>query len=463
MKAKAKAEIDLLADPLFPELKARVIKKTGLAYYHDKENDLARILAARLESLGYADCAAYAAHLDGKEGGGEMDELISELTIGETYFFRHPEVFTALRKHIIPEILQRNAARKSLSVWSAGCSSGAEAHSVSILLSREFSSAMAGWKTSIIGTDIDKKFLAQAKSGLYQDWAIRTTSEGERAAYFERTPKGWQLRPKFREAVSFACHNLIEDALPNPDLGLADLDIIFCRNVAIYFSREQIRRLMDRFYDSLREGGWLVTGPAEIGADRPSGFNPVDLDGLIVFQKGERPARAPDTFWAPVYDLSDEPLLLPAWPSPVEEPQAGMDTEAQEQEDDASLLERLSERGQWLAAQAPARRILAQTDAGLELTLKAVQVLVEIGDFAQAEQVLKRLLFIDRKCQMAYYHLGILLSCQGDEKMARKAFRNAYDLAAQRPVGEAVPGAEGLTAGKLAAMAKLRALHGAGE
>ncbi|TAN56550.1 MAG: protein-glutamate O-methyltransferase CheR, partial [Rhodospirillales bacterium] len=396
--------------------------------------------------------------------------LISELTIGETYFFRHPEVFEALTNHILPDVLKANAERRAVRIWSAGCSTGAEPYSLSILLNQKFSSDLAGWRAEIIGTDIDKKFLAFAERGLYQDWALRVTQEPERSNYFQRTPLGWQLRPAFRKAVRFHHHNLIRDEAPNPLLGLQELDIILCRNVAIYFNREQIAELMRRFHDCLNPSGWLITGPAEIGMDLPGGFMPVNLDGLIVYRKDDTPFVPHKQAWtAPVLAFPEPPqalmpLDLPPVPAlPLAANEAGGDTASELAVDENEELLRLSDRGQWGAALGLARRALDRAEAPLDIKLRAVQVFAEAGDVAGAIRALKHLLFVDRRCQMAYYHLGLLQSSQGDAKMACKAFKNAYDLAVACPADDPVPGGEGLTHGKLAEMAQLRIRHEGGS
>lgn len=456
MTMRSVREVDLLQDPAFGEMKRLVIVTTGLSYYEDKDAELARILAARMQACGQKDCASYAALLGRAEGKALQDELISELTIGETYFFRHPEVFDALKRHVIPETLLRNAQKRSLKIWSAGCSTGAEPYSIAILLKRDFDFALAGWQDSVIGTDIDRRSLAQAESGLYQEWALRATSAEERSHYFDRTAAGWRLKSCYRKAVRFRGHNLIADPLPAPDIGLCDVDVILCRNVAIYFSRDQIQRLMSRFYDSLADGGWLITGPAEIGMDRPDGFVPVNLDGLIVYRKGPARELQVKQVWTPpelppaapeVFDLSVNPLVQSPPDETFEPP---VDAEA-------AQLGDLAGRGQWLAALAPARHILARPAADIDLVLKSVQVLIEASDFDGADRALKRLLFVDRKCAMAYYHQGILHTCRGDGQMAAKAFRNARDLAASLPPDTLLPGGEGLRAGQLAATAGLRA------
>lgn len=458
MSEAASPSANLAADPFFAELKRVVVEKTGLAYYLDKDEELVRILSGRMIACGCEDAASYLLHISKPGFTAEQDELVSELTIGETYFFRHPEVFTALKKHVVPDMLMRNGVDRSLRVWSAGCSSGAEIYSIAILLKTLFARETANWRLALTGTDIDKKSLEQARSGLYQDWALRATPPEERAIYFEKRQAGWQLKDAFRGCVVFHHHNLIQDALPMPGLGLDGIDLILCRNVAIYFSRDQVQALMQRFLACLNEGGWLITGPAEFGMDRPPGYQAVNLDGLIVYRKeGGAAAASRKTLWTPP-SLPLEPEIVQA---SALAPDSAALVETQEapskSDDDEAELLRLFQRGQWIAAAASARRVLAAEGISLETVFKAVQALVEIGDYATAERALKRLLFIDRKCQMAYYHLGLLLMCRGDEGMAAKAFRNAYDLASAAPPGQPVAGGEGLTAGKLAAMAKPRA------
>jgi len=466
MNASPQTKHEVADDPYFSELKGQIIHKTGLAYYQDKEADLARILKSRLKLLKLSSCVTYADYLAGPHGTLEMDELISELTIGETYFFRHPEVFEALTNHILPDILKTNAERRSVRIWSAGCSTGAEPYSLSILLNRKFSADLTGWRSEIVGTDIDKKFLAFAERGIYQDWALRVTQEPERSNYFLRTPLGWQLRPAFRQAVRFHHHNLIRDQAPNPMLGLQEMDIILCRNVAIYFNREQIADLMRRFHDCLNPSGWLITGPAEIGMDLPGGFMPVNLDGLIVYRRDDKPLVPHMPTWtAPVLAFPEPAQVLAAHhPLPILAASETQGDPASEPAlDENEELLRLSDRGQWGAALGLARRALDRSDAPLDIKLRAVQVFAEAGDVAGAIRALKHLLFVDRRCQMAYYHLGLLQGSQGDAKMARKAFMNAYDLAVACPAGDHVPGGEGLTFGQLAEMAQLRVRHEGGS
>src|SRR5438270_533851 len=146
----------LSMDPDYLRLKGHVIAATGLAYYADKDADLGARLARRLQARGRPDCGSYLDLLTGgSEGEAELDALIADLTIGETFFFRHREVFDALRDIVLPDLIERNRASRQLRIWSAGCSTGAEPYSVSILLRRDLAARLEGWDVTLVGTDIN--------------------------------------------------------------------------------------------------------------------------------------------------------------------------------------------------------------------------------------------------------------------------------------------------------------------
>jgi len=204
------ASHELRSDPSYPRLKEHVIAATGLAYYADKDNDFAVRVAQRMAGQGVRGCGAYLALLaDAARGEAELDALIESLTIGETFFFRHREMFDALRDVVVPDVLARNRATRRLRVWSAGCSIGAEPYSVSMLLRQEFGRELAGWEVTILGTDINREFLARAREGCYEEWGLRNMPEEVRRAHFVRSGKAWRVAPEYREGVSFQYHNLI--------------------------------------------------------------------------------------------------------------------------------------------------------------------------------------------------------------------------------------------------------------
>jgi chemotaxis protein methyltransferase CheR len=253
---------EITHDPCFPELKHFVVTLTGLSYFASREADLAARVRRRMAATGAPDCSAYLA-LTRERRSGEQDALIHELTIGETHFFRFSEQFDALREVVLPELLQRNRERRQLRIWSAGCSIGAEAYSLAILLDRSFGAQLQDWSVSILGTDLDTQFLARARSGVFAEWALRGLSSAQRAEYFTETDGGWKIDPRYQRWTSFLKHNLVQDLLPAPELGLSSLDLILCRNVMIYFDRPLQSRVHHLFLDSLERLGVLALGRKE--------------------------------------------------------------------------------------------------------------------------------------------------------------------------------------------------------
>lgn len=175
----------LLSDPEFQKLKEWIISTTGLSYYADKDRDLATAVG-RCQELGGRPAREVLEVLN-RRGGPALDRLVEELTIGETFFFRHLEMFHALRDHVLPDLIQRRAALRSIRIWSAGCSVGAEPYSLSILLHDLLGDAARNWSFKIVATDINRRFLALARAGVYDTWALR----GMDPALLQRTFTGW--------------------------------------------------------------------------------------------------------------------------------------------------------------------------------------------------------------------------------------------------------------------------------
>ncbi|TAN62370.1 MAG: protein-glutamate O-methyltransferase CheR, partial [Magnetospirillum sp.] len=200
-----------------------------MAFYRDKSEDLAQILVSRMIELAVEGCDGYLARLT--SCADEMDALVAELTIGETYFFRHKEQFDALRDVILPDVIERNRPLRRLRIWSAGCATGPEPYSIAIMLEREFGARIADWHVTVLGTDINQKFLSRAREGRYDQWAFRAMPDDIRAACFTRYGNQWQINPQYKRFVKFQYHNLIKSPFPSIVDNIAGFDLIICRNV----------------------------------------------------------------------------------------------------------------------------------------------------------------------------------------------------------------------------------------
>lgn len=307
----------LQGDPAFLRLKDVVIEHTGLAYYHDKDDVLATRIGKRLADSGNSDCQSYLDLISSPNGEDELDALIKELTVGETFFFRYSEQYDSLRELVFPELLRRNRHTRRLRIWSAGCSTGAEAYSVAILLRRAFGALLQDWDITIIGTDINRAFLSAASVGRYNDWALRDLPDDVRTSCFVRDQGQWLLNPAYRQGVSFQYHNLIKHPLPSIAQHLAGFDVILCRNVMIYFSADVVETLLSRLEHCLNEGAWLLVGHAENMASLNTLYLPVSVPGATIYRKRQAgsvtaaPAAPPKTLTESVAHLLS-PLSVPA-------------------------------------------------------------------------------------------------------------------------------------------------------
>ncbi len=429
-----------------------MIGVTGLAYYADKDDDLAGRFAQRLAVLGLPGCGAYLAFLSGgPRAEAELDTLIESLTIGETFFFRHREMFDALRDVAIPDLLARNRATRRLHVWSAGCSVGAEAYSLAVLLRRDFARELAGWDVTIVGTDVNREFLARAREGCYEDWALRNSTDEFRRAHFERAGRSWRIAPEYRVGVSFQYHNLVAHPFPSLWNDLSAFDLILCRNVTIYFSADIVRRVVTQLHQSLVDGGWLSVGHAEPNTQLFGAFRTVNTDAAVLYQKAPadsapwQPATVPiaQVWSSPV--LPDVPMRLPI--PAAAEPPASAPALAE--------IRALADRGAWDEADRRCRA--AQTTDRLNPAVYFYHALVleQAGRHVEAEKALRQALYLDRRCVLAHYYLGLQLQKQRDFRGAARSFDNVLQLVARCDPAQVFAEGDGITAGEIAKLTRM--------
>jgi chemotaxis protein methyltransferase CheR len=442
------------ADPCFPRLKTFLIEATGLAYYADKDRDLADRVARRLARLGMRECAPYLELLqDGPAGEAELDALIGELTIGETYFFRHPEQFEALRQAVLPELIAQNQRTRRLHVWSAGCATGAELYSLSILLRRELGPRLAGWELRLIGTDINRGFLARAREGRFEEWAFRGVPEELKQGCFARAGKSYLLLPRYQEGVAFQYHNLVRHPFPSLLHNLAAFDLILCRNVAIYFGMETTRRVIGQFRDSLVEGGWLVTGHAEGAPELFGAFRAASTPGGVFYQKSRavEPERPFPDLQAPLFPAPPawSPPRLPEVPAPGEPAPPPAENHL-----DLAMIRSLADRGELEEAGRCCEALLQEDRLNPALHFYHALVLGQKGLAEQAEQALQRALYLDRGLVLAHYHLGLLLQGRGRLPEAGRSFANTLRLLSAMAPAQVFAEGDGMSAAELRELAQ---------
>ncbi|GAB4280431.1 MAG: protein-glutamate O-methyltransferase CheR [Coriobacteriia bacterium] len=258
------------------------IQRHAGIYLEEQKLDSLRIsIVTRATRLGVTDIDEYFRLFT--ESEDEFKELLNLITINETYFFRFPQQFDALREHVLPEIARRKESGvRTLRAWSAGCSTGEEAYSIAMTVVDSGIQGL-GWEAQVMGTDVSTKALGVARRGVYRGKAISGLDESVLERHFVRVEDGWQVAPHVRKIVDFAYHNLIKEPYPLSLMG--NWDIIFCRNVTIYFKLESTRRVLANFYSSLNEGGYLFIGHSETLSGITDEFEPVEVGGVFLYRK----------------------------------------------------------------------------------------------------------------------------------------------------------------------------------
>jgi len=465
-------------------LSALIAQQMGLHFPHERLADLRRGLAGAAGEFGFQDLAACADWLMATPlTKPQLQVLASHLTVGETYFFRDTKTFEALASRVLPALIHaRRGGERRLRLWSAACASGEEAYSLAILL-HQVVPDLADWHVTILATDINPHVLRKAVSGVYGEWSFRGVPRGVKERYFDRTSDGrYAIRPDIRQLVAFEHVNLVEDVYPSLSTDTNAMDIIFCRNVLMYFTPAQIRKVVGHLHHALVDGGWLVVSPGEASQALFPEFVTVNVPGVTLYQKRDAqscgasvaPAREMPVPWAPpaAVDQPAEPLAAPSpeRPGPVETPPYAAAVSLYEQgcygEAADTLLAWCAQHtpephacsllARALANQGRLADALAWCDQWIAADkldtaghyLRAV-VLLEHGRPDDARGSLQRALYLDPGFVLAHVALGNLARSRGRDDEATKHFANAMPLLARLQPDDRLPESDGLTAGRL--------------
>ena len=245
----------------FDKLRKIIYDRAGIHFPDAKKYVLESRLARRLEELEVDDYDQYISFLSmGPYKDDEFQEMFNKITINETSFFRNEPQLEVFEKQALPKILEARAGVKRLRVWSAACSSGEEPYTLAMIVHRALGIRMADWKVEILGSDISEKVLADAQSGRYTDYSMRTTNSLVKSRYFKQEGQQWMLDEQIKKMVNFQLHNL-KDRLGAKRFGT--FDVIFCRNVMIYFDDAMKDTVLQCFSDQLASDGTLFIGHSE--------------------------------------------------------------------------------------------------------------------------------------------------------------------------------------------------------
>lgn len=214
-----------------------------------------------------------------QKNSGELTAMINKLTTNHTFFMREPAHFDFMKNTILPKFSTNNPS-KELRIWSAGCSSGEEAYTTVMVMKEFLGAGASSWDTRILATDISEKVMAKAKEGIYPGESLKDVSTAWKTKYFvQKDTENFALRPEIRAEVIFKYLNLME---PFPPFK-KPFDLIFCRNVMIYFDQETKNKLINKFYDALRPGGYFFIGHSETVQRDKSNFEYIQPS---IYRKG---------------------------------------------------------------------------------------------------------------------------------------------------------------------------------
>lgn len=270
-----------LPDDVFRLLRDAIYSRSGMWFSDASKYLLQKRLSPRVRALNFDSFQKYYYFLQyDPRASTEYDQIFDSVTTNETYFFREPAQLAAFTDEIVPELLEKKAVRK-IRIWSAGCSSGEEPYTIAMLLMEKGLYERGTFE--IFASDINQQVLSKARKGVYRENSFRSTSAEVRERYFERESETtWRIRDNVRNRVSFGRVNLYDESRV---ALLGQLDVIFCRNVIIYFDDSSKRTVVSNFHSRLIEGGYLLLGHSESLISLSTQFKLRHLRNDMVYQK----------------------------------------------------------------------------------------------------------------------------------------------------------------------------------
>jgi chemotaxis protein methyltransferase CheR len=257
-------------------------RKTGIQFQYNKKYYVDRRIADRIEKTKSESFRDYFIMVRFQVSGEELQILVNSMTVNETYFFREEYQFDALVTGMLPSIAKTKPRRDPIRIWSVPCSSGEEPYSIAINILEHWDQSDA-WDIEIHASDIDSKILNEARAGIYGERSLSRVSSSLRQKYFSRKPDGsHQICDELRDSIDFSLVNIVD---PLQTRQFRNIDVIFCRNLLIYFDDIGRRETAELFFDVLAPGGYVCLGHSESMSRMSSIFLPRKFKDTIVYQK----------------------------------------------------------------------------------------------------------------------------------------------------------------------------------
>jgi chemotaxis protein methyltransferase CheR len=447
--------------------------RMGLYFPEERIRDLERGICSAADDFGFEDaelCVKWL--LSCPLSHSRIETLASHLTVGETYFFRDPGSFDVVEAHILPELIRsRRGKEQRLKIWSAGCSTGEEAYSIAMALCKNIPD-IKDWKITILATDINPHSLKKASGGVYGEWSFRNAPLWLKERFFRKTKAGYEILPHIKNMVSFSYHNLAEDPYPSLLNNTTAMDIIFCRNVLMYLTRERGQVIIQNLHPCLVEGGWLILGPVDSSAVTSTLFQSVNFPNAIMYKKAgavRQVTEVPDRTIGHRQEIKiggletkdgkvtkktvriepdkerigeREPINLRVFSSVRKSviPPAS----------DLSLQARVfANEGRLTEALACCEKAISADKLKSSLHYLHSTILQETGRLEEAAAALKRVIYLDNNFVLAHFAMGHLMKRQGKVRESEKHFANACRLLNSCGQEDILPEADGMSAGRL--------------
>ncbi|MCU1279832.1 MAG: hypothetical protein JWM53_3378 [bacterium] len=386
-----------------------IAERMGLHLEQANHDALAELLRRGVEAAPSAGVGYYLDHLSSPAATRELGVLAEQLTVGETYFFRDPDQLRAFAEVTL-------AAPGIERIVSAGCASGEEAYSLAIL-------ARDRVRASIVGFDVNPAMIAKAVRGRYSAWSFRQTPEDVRARCFRRTGSDYTVVDSLRSLVSFEVRNLLDD--DDQFWRAGSVDVVFLRNVTMYFSRQAARAVMARVARALRPGGYLFLGYAESMSAISDDFDLQNTHGTFYYRRRH---ATPRPRLEPRERPADDSAAAPSAAVPV-----AAEAPAELGSDRVALLLQavaLTNCGRMAEAEAICRELLASDGANAGARYLLALLCEQAGEIDAAVEHDRAAADLDPSFAMPHLHLGLMARRAGDRRLAQRALEHASMLLA---------------------------------
>lgn len=401
----------MIQTPQLDELKRLLAQKIGLCLPSAATERFVGMLYEHSARRNYATLEEYRTFLSSQQAVEDWEAFARAFSSSETFFFRDHGQFDLLRLRLLPELIARHRDDKILRLWSAGCASGEEAYSLAMLVDMLLPDRH-DWQILVLGTDIDSRAIARARSGRYGQWSFRMVPAALQQRYFHLENNEWLLDERIRQMTSFRVSNLVGDSFPDFGSELHDMDLILCRNVFIYFDAAAVSSVAAKLAATLTEGGYLLTAHTElIGCPMTGLESRLLAEGMVHQRCTLSPASVPAPPTAA--DTALRIVIPPPSPAvPLDKPRIEETHHHPQPRPPAAALctsaRKFADRGEYEPAEQMCRQALT-ADPLLATPYFLLAQLAQLkGDTEQAKECLNKAIYLDQRCVAAYLELAAL-------------------------------------------------------